>query len=928
MAEHQNNEVHDEGSHRRVDSPLHDENEVEQVPKNIQRQIAIEVGKAFDANFPILQADLQNSLQRFFESHKDITHNGEGTNPKVDTKSTRCTYRDFMTCKPLEFKGAVNPLKSQRWIASIERAFDTCHCEKEDECMSGTRFYYNCYKPGHFSRECPELKFQTEKTGDGSRVAENEVKRIEAPKPRGRAFQITAEEAKDVPNIVSGTFLLNSLPAYVLFDTRASRSFISLKYANSRKFNISRLAKALEVEIASDRNCIVTKICQYCQLLIEGEEYHVDLIPMPMQEFDVIIGIGWLSSHAAMIICNQKIVRFMTPTGKEVSVIGERRNRIKLCTMAKISSYVRQGHQAFLAYAADVKMEGKELDQVPVVKEFPEVFPDDLPGAPPERGIEFKIDLIPEAKPVANASYRLAPTEMKELMSQLQELLDKGFIHPSVSPWGAPILFVKKKDGSMRMCINYRELNKLTIKNRYTLPRIDDRFDQLQGSSWFSKIDLRSGYHQVKVREEDVPKTALITHYGHYDFVVMPFGVTNAPAVFMDLMSRVCRPMLDKFVIVFIDDILVYSKNEEEHAQHLREVLSTSRKEKLYAKFSKCSFWLREFQFLGHVVNAEGISVDPSKVEVVTKWSPPKNPSEVRSFLGLASYYRRFIQDFSKIATPLTKITRKNSKYEWNVAQEKAFQTLKEKLTQAPVLALPKGIKDFVVYSDASKLGLGCVLMQYLYGTKCTIYSDHKCLKYFFDQKDLNMRQRRWLELVKDYDCEILYHPGKANVVADALSRKKEHHPIQKERIVGQEKFLEENEYKVKTRFGRMWIPGSGEFRLKILNEAHKSRYSIHPGTTKIYQDLCKDYWWLGMKFDIMKYVAKCLTCLQVKAAHQKPYGRLQPLEIPEWKWEYLTMDFITKLPKTTRGYDTIWVVVDWLTKSAHFLAIRETYSS
>ncbi|KAL4582130.1 hypothetical protein LXL04_006671 [Taraxacum kok-saghyz] len=259
-------------------------------------------------------------------------------------------------------------------------------------------------------------------------------------------------------------------------------------------------------------------------------------------------------------------------------------------------------------------------------------------------------------------------------MSQLQELLDKGFIRPSSSPWGAPVLFVKKKDETMRMCIDYRELNKVTIKNRYPLPRIDDLFDQLQGADFFSKTDLRSGYHQVRVKEDDI---------------VMPFGLTNAPAIFMDLMNRVCKPYLDKFVIVFIDDILIYSKNEKEHEDHLRKVLQVLKKEQLYAKFSKCVFWLREVQFLGHVISREGVKVDLTKVEAVMKWEPPKTPTEVRSFLGLAGYYRRFIQDFSKVAVPLTQLTKKEEKFVWDKNRQEAFEVLKKKLCEAPVLTLP-----------------------------------------------------------------------------------------------------------------------------------------------------------------------------------------------------------------------------------------------
>ena len=587
-------------------------------------------------------------------------------------------------------------------------------------------------------------------------------------------------------------------------------------------------------------------------------------------------------------------------------------------------------------YAIESGNSEMQLAEVPVVNEFFDVFPEDLPGLPPDREIEFEIELAPGTEPISIAPYRMAPAELKELKVQMEELLSKGFVKTSTSLWGAPVLFVKKKDGSLRLCIDYRQLNKVTIRNQYPLPRIDDLFDQLQGAKVFSKIDLRSGYHQLKVRREDVPKTTFRTRYGHSEFLVMPFGLTNAPAAFMDLMNRVFGPYLDKFVIVFIDDILVYSSSKEEHAEHLRIVLQTLREHQLYAKFIKCQFWLDRVTFLGHVVSAEGISVDPQKIEAILDWKPPTNVTEVRSFLGLAGYYRKFIEGFSKIVTLLTKLTRKEEKFIWSEACQNSFDELKQRLTTAPVLTLPSGSEGFTVYCDASNQGLGCVLMQhdrviayasrqlkkhevnypthdlelaavvfalriwrhYLYGVPYRIFTDHKSLQYLFSQKDLNMRQRRWIELIKDYDYTIEYHPDKANVVADVLSRKPssslaqlkaDYLPMLVElRSMGvsletaesgtlvaafhvwlllvdrvtdlqaQDPYLMKLRSKIEARqqsnftlrgdgtlvLGqRLCVPDVIELKKEIMEEAHSSAYVMHPGSTKMYRTLRDHYW-------------------------------------------------------------------------------------
>nr|GEY11895.1 putative reverse transcriptase domain-containing protein [Tanacetum cinerariifolium] len=585
-----------------------------------------------------------------------------------------------------------------------------------------------------------------------------------------RAYLLRDKNAHQDSNVVTGMFLLNQHLARVLFDFRAEKSFISLSFAFMLNIPPITIDAFYDIEMADGNLVSTNTVIKGVTITLLNQPFEIDLMPIKLGSFDVVIGMDWLSKHHAKILCDEKVVHI--PINGETLIIR----------------------------VMEKKSDEKRLKDILVVREFPDVFPEDLPGFSPIRQVEFQINLIP-GTPVARAPYRLAPSKMQELSNQLQELIDRGFIQPSTSPWGAP--------------------------NHNPLPRIDDLFDQLQSSSVYSKIDLRSGYHQLRVRDGDIPKTAFKTRYGHYEFQVMPFGLTNAPAVFIDLMNRVCKPYLDKFVIVFIDDILIYYRNKKEHTNHLRILLELLKKEKLYAKFSKCEFWIHIVQFLGHLIDSQGLHVDPAKIKATAK--------------------------------PLTKLTQKNKKYIWEEDQESAFQLLKQKLCEAPILALPEGNDDIVVYCDASLQGLGVVLMQkekvIAYASRQLKPNEENYTTHNLELgavKELNMRKRRWLELLVDYDYDICYHPGK---------------------------------------------------------------------------DLKKLYWWPNMKAIIVEYVGKCLTCSRVKAECQKPSGLLVQLEIPMWKWDRITMDFVTKLPKTSNGHDTIWVIVDRLTKSAHFIPTRETDS-
>jgi len=584
------------------------------------------------------------------------------------------------------------------------------------------------------------------------------------PQASSRVYAMTGSEAASSGNLVIGCCVISSKSCCVLFDSGATHSFVLESCVRELGLPVCELPFDLVVSTPTSGLVRTSSVCARCPVEVEGRVYKVNLICLPLQGLDMILGMDWLSANHVLIDCREKKLLFSNSEEPE------------LLSSHGVMKEIRDDAQCYMIFATIEVEKEERITVILVVRDF--VFPEEVPSLPLRREVEFSIDLVPGAGPVSIAPYRMAPTELVELKKQIEELLEKQFIRPSASSWGAPVLLVKKKDGGSRLCVDYRQLNKLTIKNKYPLPRIDDLMDQLHWALVFSKIDLRSGYHQILVKAEDVEKVTFRSRYGHYKYVVMPFGVTNAPTLFMDYMNRIFRPFLDKFVVVFIDDILIYSRTHEEHTEHLRIVLGILRERQLFAKLSKCDFWMREVQFLGHVISSQGIAMDPAKVEAVIQWECPMSVTKIRSFVGLAGYYRRFIKRFSKIVAPLTQLTKRDQPFVLTDRCEESFKELKQRLTSAPVLVIPDVSKPFEVYCDAFHQGLRCVFMQerkvvayasrqlkvheknypthdlelavvvfalkiwrhYLYGVQFRVFSDRKSLKYLFDQKELNMR--------------------------------------------------------------------------------------------------------------------------------------------------------------------------------------------
>ena len=642
-------------------------------------------------------------------------------------------------------------------------------------------------------------------------------------------------EQNSLPRLF-GTFC--GRPARFLIDSGASANFVNFNFAQRNKIPVRTDAKRRIVTLADGSKRSSTWQVDDAKVHLGSHVQYSSFTTMPLGErqFDVILGMPWLEEHNPNIDWAARRVSLRTSP----SINCSRPVCPPFILKAKaLKKDVRRGHvEQLFIISVYTKPDTETSDETSkekfreetkrIVKDFQDVFPADLPThLPVARIVDHRIELVPGSEPPSRPMFRMSPTEIDEIKKQVTELQEKGLIQPSQSPYGAPILLVKKKDGGFRMCIDYRALNAITIKNRYPLPRIDELFDRLHGAKYFSKLDLRSGFWQIRVHPDDVPKTAFRTRYGHFEWRVLPMGLTNAPATFMRLMNEIFRPFLDEFVIVFLDDILVYSKTLSDHRRHLRAVLEILREHKLYAKESKCDFFSNHVEFLGHVIDREGVHMMDNKVKAIKEWPIPTSVEEIRTFLGTIGYYRKFIRDYGKIAAPLTDLLKKDCPFEWTDTRQQAFRQLIDAMISAPTLILPDPSLPYVVTADACGYGIGASLMQdqgkglqpiafmskrlssaelkyenherellalyralkewrhYLYGSKFTLRTDHHNLIWLCKQKHLSSRQAHWMMFFQEFEgvLPIEYYAGKLNQVADGLSRRPDHKPKQESNV-------------------------------------------------------------------------------------------------------------------------------------------------
>jgi hypothetical protein len=626
-----------------------------------------------------------------------------------------------------------------------------------------------------------------------------------------------------------------------------------------------------------------------------------------------------------------------------------------------------------------------------LVQQYGDLFTDPK-ALPPSRIYDHAIPLLPNTAPVNCRPYRYSPQHKTEIEKQVKELLEAGLICHSSSPFASPVLLVQKKDGAWRFCVDYRRLNAITVKNKFPMPIIEEILDELAGTKYFTKLDMKSGYHQVRMKIEDEYKTAFKTHHGHYQFKVMPFGLTNAPSTFQCLMNELLQPFMRKFVMVFLDDILIYSPSLETHEEHLQQVLEVMRTNKLFLKLSKCSFAQQSLEYLGHIISVNGVATDPNKTTAMLKWPQPTNITELRGFLGLTGYYRKFVRNYGTMAKPLTQLLKKKA-FQWDDSATKAFQALKSAMITTPVLALPNFKETFTIETDACLDGIGAVLMQkgqpvaflskalgekhkhlsiydkeflalimavdkwrqYIQHQEFIIKTDHKSLAYLNEQNLHSEMQRKAMSRLMGLKFKILYTKGKENLAADALSRVAHMMVVQAVSEVTPA-WVQEilNSYQTDPQAqsllaelavttpnaagfsldkgliryqGKIWVANNSAIQTKLIVAFHSSVIGGHSGVKGTHQRISQLFFWKGQKLDIENYIQQCLICQRAKHTQQHPAGLLQPLSIPDGAWQDVSMDFVEGLPSSDH-YNAIVVVVDRLTKYAHFVPIKHPYTA
>ncbi|KAI3526019.1 hypothetical protein L1887_05170 [Cichorium endivia] len=653
-----------------------------------------------------------------------------------------------------------------------------------------------------------------------------------------------------------------------------------------------------------------------------------------------------------------------------------------LLTLTQFESELNVADNVFVLIGKEVT-EGVVIPDamVPLLEEFADVFPSELPdGLPPLRDIQHHIDLEPGAQLPNRPHYRMSLVEHEELRRQVEDLISKGHVRESMSPCAVPALLTPKKDGTWRMCVDSRAINKITVRYRFPIPRLDDLLDQITGATIFTKLDLKSGYYQIRLRPGDEWKTAFKTREGLYEWLVMPFGLSNAPSTFMRVMNQLFRPFIGKFVVVYFDDILIYSATFSEHVSHVRQVLTLLRRDSLYAAAKKCVFMTPKVLFLGYVVSGEGIQVDESKVAVVKQWPTPTTITEVRSFHGLASFYRRFIPHFSSVMAPVTDCM-KGKAFTWTEAAESAFQLIKEKLTTAPILVLPDFSQVFELHTDASKVGIGAVLSQggrpvayfsekltgpklrystydvefyavvqavkhwrhYLFHKEFVLFTDHDSLRHIRNQDKVSHKHGRWMNFLEKFTFVVKHKSGTSNRVADALSRRSNLLVSMRLGVPGLDVLMEQltvdpyfsvvlqdvqsgrrSDFLVHDGFlfkgNQLCIPDSS-LRLQIIKELHGEG---HVGRDRTLQLVQSSYFWPTMRKEVERFVKRCRIC-QVSKGTATNAGLYMPLPVPLQPWVDISMDFVLGLPRTQRGNDSIFVVVDRFSKMVHFVPCKKT---